>query len=414
MSPGDLLIEDMAPAETKIGEATVRSFSIEERLADATRQNSGLKAFLSNIKDFLFEHPVRVGSTAAEPMFPEAEFPSAIRENFSEWLKPLPPEARHAPADGKFLVAWQSPGGRFWQNLRDTIAPPKLPPLNVTSKPVPVRDIWSRNVQYKRVRLAVVGLHLLIAAIIIVPTLRHLVAPPSIQAKNVQLDITPLDISPYLAKLPAGAKKAGGGGGGGEHNPIPASKGRLPKFSWTQFTPPAVKPPENPRLAMTPTVLGPPDLKLPSPNLPNWGDPLAKSITDSSGPGSGGGIGSGSGGGVGSGNGGGVGPGEGWGTGGGAPSAGTNGYGVPTCVYCPVPTFSDEAVKTKYQGTVVLQVVITPAGTAANIRVVKGLGVGLDERAVEAVRTWRFKPAIGPNGHPAAVTTIVEVTFRLL
>lgn len=404
----------MAPAETKIGEVKVPAFRLEERLAEATQWDSRLHGFISNIRDFLFEHPVRVRGTAAEPMFPEAEFPSAIRENFSEWLKPLPPEARHAPADGKFLVAWQDAGGRFWQNLRDTIAPRKLPPLNVTSKPVPVRDIWSRNLQYKRVRLVVLAFDVLIAAIIIVPTFRHFATPPPTQAKNIQLDITPLDISPYAPKLPPGPKKAGGGGGGGEHNPIPASKGRLPKFSWTQFTPPAVKPPENPKLAMMPTVLGPPDLKLPSPNLPNWGDPLAKSITDSSGPGSGGGIGSGSGGGVGSGNGGGVGPGEGWGTGGGAPSAGTNGYGVPACVYCPVPTFSDEAVKTKYQGTVVLQVVITAAGTATNIHVVKGLGVGLDEKAVEAVRTWRFKPALGPGGHPAAVTTLVEVTFRLL
>ena len=165
---------------------------------------------------------------------------------------------------------------------------------------------------------------------------------------------------------------------------------------------------------MTPTVLGPPELRLPSPNMPNWGDPLAKGITDSGGPGGGGGIGTGCCGGVGSGQGAGVGPGEGWGTGGGAPGAGTNGYGEPACLYCPSPSFSDEAVKAKYQGVVLLRVVVTVDGRATNIQVVKGLGVGLDEKAVEAVRGWKFRPAIGPNGRPAAVTTLIEVTFRLL
>ncbi len=240
------------------------------------------------------------------------------------------------------------------------------------------------------------------------------VLQPTTEAKNSEVLLTPLDISPYTPKLPHGAKKAGGGGGGGAHDPIPASRGKLPKFSTMQFTPPSVTPPQNPKLAMTPTVLGPPDLKLPSPNAANWGDPLAKTFNNSNGPGSGGGIGSGSGGGVGSGNGGGVGPGEGWGTGGGAPMAGTNGYGDVNCLYCPDPTYSDDAVKVKVQGTVLLQIVVSPEGRPTSIRVLKGIGLGLDEKAIETVRTWRLKPAVGPNGRAAAVTVNVEVQFRLL
>ena len=165
---------------------------------------------------------------------------------------------------------------------------------------------------------------------------------------------------------------------------------------------------------MTPTVLGPPELKLPSPNAANWGDPLAKVITTSSGPGSGAGIGSGCCGGVGSGQGGGVGPGQGWGTGGGFPSAGTNGYGDIVCIYCPPPTFSDEAVETKMQGTVLVQVTVTPDGRASDIHVLKGLSMGLDEKVIEAVRTWRFKPSTGPNGRPTTAVTNIEVGFRLL
>jgi TonB family protein len=174
-----------------------------------------------------------------------------------------------------------------------------------------------------------------------------------------------------------------------------------------------VKPPDNPKFAATPTVLGPPELKLPSPNMPNWGDPLSHVVNDSSGPGSGNGIGSGSGTGVGSGNGAGVGPGEGWGTGGGPPSAGMNGYGTPTCLYCPNPAFTDDAVKAKHQGTVLVSAIITADGRATDIHIVQPLGMGLDESAMKAVANWKFKPAMGPNGRPTAVRTTIEVTFHL-
>jgi len=183
----------------------------------------------------------------------------------------------------------------------------------------------------------------------------------------------------------------------------------------TQLTPPMVTLKNlNPRMSAVPTVLGPPDLKLPSPDLPNYGDPLAASITDSSGTGTGSGIGNGNGGGVGSGEGGGVGPGEGGGTGGGVFRPGTGGVGYPSCLYCPRPSYSDEARKAKYQGTVLLQAVITPDGRGIEIQVVKGLGLGLDEKAVEAVKGWRFKPAVGPDGKPVATLVPIEVTFRLL
>jgi TonB family protein len=70
-------------------------------------------------------------------------------------------------------------------------------------------------------------------------------------------------------------------------------------------------------------------------------------------------------------------------------------------------------VKAKYQGTVLLVAVITADGRATEIRVAKGLGLGLDEKAVEAVRTWRFRPALGPDGKPASVRQSIEVTFHL-
>jgi protein TonB len=90
-----------------------------------------------------------------------------------------------------------------------------------------------------------------------------------------------------------------------------------------------------------------------------------------------------------------------------------NGVGVPECIYCPPPTYSDDARKAKYMGVVTLLITVTPDGRAVNISVIKDPGMGLGEKAIEAVRTWKFKPAPGPNGKIVAVEVPIEVTFRL-
>jgi TonB family protein len=84
----------------------------------------------------------------------------------------------------------------------------------------------------------------------------------------------------------------------------------------------------------------------------------------------------------------------------------------PTCKYCPSPEYSKEARKKKYEGVVVLFVVVSTEGKATNIQVVKSQGLGLDEKAVEAVRKWRFKPATF-QGKPVPMKVPVEITFRL-
>ncbi len=368
-------------------------------------QESELKNFFSNLKDFLTDRRIRVKGSQA-PVFVPQVFGDSTGSNLKELFRSAPRGA----VDSDLLVNWNAGFGGFWQNLRDMISPPKLPPLKTTSKPVPVKEIWSKNTQFTRVQALSLAFHVVVLVLIIVPLLPELLSPATTKA-NTKVDV--IALSPFLPKLPAGAKKAGGGGGGGSHDVLPASRGKLPKFSMTQFTPPKVVTNPNARLAMTPTVLGPPELKLPSPNMNNWGDPLSKVLNDSNGPGSGNGIGSGNGTGVGSGEGGGVGPGSGGGTGGGVFNAGTGGYGYPACIYCPQAQYSDEAVKAKYQGTVLLVAIITPDGKATEIKVVKGLGLGLDEKAIEAVRTWRFRPAAGPNGRPAPVRQTIEVTFHL-
>jgi periplasmic protein TonB len=297
------------------------------------------------------------------------------------------------------------------QNIQELFFPKKQAPLVLTSKPVPVKDIWGFYDYKKNGALFSTVVHVIAIILIIGGTLlgRRVVQQITKPQEVVTL-IAPDDIPP----LPPSKTQAGGGGGGGDRDLLQASKGRLPKQSMQQITPPmvVVRNP-NPKLAVEPTVVIPPEVHLASNNMPNLGDPMSHvpSGPPSNGTGSGSGIGSGNGGGVGSGEGPGYGPGHGGGTGGGAFKVG-GGVSAPKAIYAPDPEYSEEARKAKYQGTCVLWLVVGPDGRARDIRVARTLGLGLDEKAMEAVKTWKFEPAM-KDGKPVAVQINVEVTFRL-
>lgn len=210
--------------------------------------------------------------------------------------------------------------------------------------------------------------------------------------------------------LPAAPGESHGGGGGGTRDKLPASHGSAPRFANQQLTPPAVVRNEAPKLPADPTVVGPPDLKLPQ--LGQTGDPMAAIFNPpSNGTGSGGGIGSGEGGGVGVGSGPGVGEGRGGGIGGGVFRVG-GGVSAPHAIYDPDPEYSEQARKAKYQGSVLLSAVIDAQGRPRDLRIARSLGMGLDEKAAEAVGKWRFTPAL-KDGRPVAVQISIEVVFRL-
>jgi TonB family protein len=367
--------------------------------------------FWSNLKQFLTERPVKVRERADAP-FTRTSFGAGLGSNLSEFFSSAPAAKR--PVNSRLAVAWGSNFGGFGTRIRDFFSPPKQAPLPFAVKPVKVKDIWSKDENFGWSQAIAIGMHIAVIALLIIPIFTH-VLPSSTEAKNKGIDITPLDISPYVAKLPAGANKAGGGGGGGDRSPLPPTKGKAPKFQWTQFTPPTatIKNP-NPKLPMDPSLLGPPDLKVSNPALTNMGDPLAATVNFSGGPGGGGGIGTGVGGGIGSGSGAGLGPGSGGGTGGGEFRAGVNGVGQPVCIYCPDPEYSDEARKAKYQGTVVLDITITLDGRVTGPHVVRGPGLGLEEKAMAAVKNWKMRPCTGPNGKPVACSAVIEIGFRLL
>lgn len=293
------------------------------------------------------------------------------------------------------------------RNVRETLHPPKLPPLEVTSKPVPVKEIWGfYSGQEKTAGLSSVLIHASVVAVLFVISTN-----PAVQnAVKESITLIAPDIAPY--KPTPNLKPAGGGGGGGDRSPLPASRGKLPRVATRQFTPPAaVIVNQHPKLPMEPTIIAP-EMPVPNINAQNYGDPMSKFGIPSNGTGFGGGIGSGSGGGIGSGRGAGYGPGSGGGFGGGVYRIG-GGVSAPVVLVKVEPEYSEEARKAKWQGTVVLSVVVDEKGYPRDLKVLRSLGLGLDQKAIEAVEKWRFKPGL-KDGKPVAVAATIEVNFRLL
>ena len=223
---------------------------------------------------------------------------------------------------------------------------------------------------------------------------------------------TIIDTTPFIPAAPA-KLTMGGGGGGGNHEIVEASKGKLPKMARVQITPPQILRIDHPRLAVEPTVVMPQQIKLPdAPNLPNLGIPQSPQVAlASQGTGSGSGFGSGNGGGIGSGNGNGIGPGEGGGYGGGVMHPG-GGVSEPVLLYAPDPEFSDAARRAKYQGVCVVGLIVDAQGNPRQVHIVRPLGMGLDEKAMEAVRKYKFRAAVY-HGHAVPVEINIEVNFRI-
>jgi TonB family protein len=297
----------------------------------------------------------------------------------------------------------------FVNNVKEFINPPKLPPLVLTSKPVPVKDIWGLYGRKKQSFMMSTGFQIAIVVVVFI-----LASSKQVQVVVQKTVLTYIaDTAPPEVKMKPQPQASQGGGGGGDRSPLPASFGKLPKFALKQFTPPvAVFTNMNPKLAMEPTLIGDPNTQVANVDSPNFGDPLSKYMTPSNGQGSGGGIGNGKGGGVGNGDGGGYGPGSGGGVGGNVFRVG-GGVSAPVLLSKTEPEYSEEARKAKHQGTVMLYVQIDPSGHATNIKVVKSLGLGLDEKAMEAVQKWKFSPG-KKDGKPVTVEATIEVNFRLL
>ena len=235
----------------------------------------------------------------------------------------------------------------------------------------------------------------------------------------------------------------GGGGGGGLMQPAPPPKGEMKgKSALRSPVPPprpvAQKRPEPPKPVRTapppPVVPRPVERPVEPPPAPPAPAPaprvvapvatiaadardrtgvLAESAAtaDSNGPGSGGGAGTGHGTGIGEGDGPGIGPGTGGGTGGGPYRPGS-GIVAPSLLREVKPDYSEDARRRGIEGDVVLEIVVRSDGGVGSVKVLQGLGAGLDQRAADAVRQWRFSPA-RRLGTPVDVVVEVAVEFKL-
>jgi TonB family protein len=277
------------------------------------------------------------------------------------------------------------------QNFREMIHPEELPPLELTSKPVEVKDLWGQGTNPKRV-FASMLLHVgVFAALILIGTnpvvqkaVAHvvLIAPPPPPKHVVEVKVQPA-------------------AGGAPRTATVELKAAAPKAAPRTFTPPLVHI-DHPALTMDASLVAAPDA---------WAAPSGAIGNPLGAIGGGSGLGSGSGGtgkGTGTGNGNGNGP----GTGGQVYSAG-NGVSNPTLVTSVPPEYSDEARKDRVTGFVTLAIVVAQNGKATDIKVVKSLGEGLDEKAIEAVQKWLFKPGV-VKGIAVAVRAEVKVSFTLL
>jgi protein TonB len=231
----------------------------------------------------------------------------------------------------------------------------------------------------------------------------------------------------------------GGGGGGGLRQPAPPPKAEMkgPSLQRSPVPPPrpiTTRRPEpkvqkTPPVAIQPTpkpIEPPPPPPAPVP-LPQVVAPVASVAadardragvlndppleSDSHGSGSGSGAGTGQGTGIGEGTGSGIGPGSGGGTGGGPYRPGS-GITPPAIVREVKPDYTEEARRRGVAGDVVLEIIVRADGSVGNVRLLQGLGSGLDQRAIDAVKQWRFSPA-RRFGTPVDVVVEVAVEFKL-
>lgn len=222
-------------------------------------------------------------------------------------------------------------------------------------------------------------------------------------------DVVARGILRYFPPSPAvtfGRPSLGKSSGGGENDPRPARHGLLAPGSSIPLAPPRLPQNPHPELPVPVAVF---DANAPqfSKLISDLGLPWMTDGSDSAGPGKRHGIGAGNNGGMGDDDG----SGAGQGSADGGPYA--NVLSPPKCAYCPDPTYTDEARETKLQGAVTLHVLVGADGRASQIRVARGIGLGLDERAVQAIRGWKFVPALDASRRAVPAWVTVEAVFRL-
>ena len=279
----------------------------------------------------------------------------------------------------------------LYESIRDIFFPPKLPPLELTSTPIPVPDrmVVKRNPWAIGISITVnVGL-VALAVWLGYKTYTNIMQPKQ--------QVTKVDLTDWNA--PKNTTTAGGGGGSPDN--MEAIKGRIPPRAKVPDPTPKVEEPPLPSIDVQKDIIIPDN-----PSLPNFGMSTSHNVKLGS-------LGNGSGMGVGPGSGDGYGPGSGWNIGGGLARVG-GGVSAPVVIHSVDPEFSDEARRAKYQGVCIVELIVDAQGNPQNPHVTRALGMGLDEKAIDAIKQFKFKPAYDRNNKKAvAVMVSIEINFRL-
>jgi protein TonB len=279
----------------------------------------------------------------------------------------------------------------LWSGLRELVLPSRLSPLVLESRPVVAVDRMFEGRSYRAAGWAVVAHVFAVLMVGFAATTQiHIAAP-------VKTLTTELVVPPQ-----APAKANAMSGGGGQRGPTPVTKGTPPKFAEQQIVAPKTPPTIEPKIHIEPTLEVQQDVRMAS-SVPQIGVANSPLVGMS--------MGSGNGNGMGSGNGNGIGPGSGGNIGGGVRQIG-GGVSAPVLLYRVDPEFSEEARRSKTAGNVLVNLWVDENGNPTHVHVLRGIGLGLDEKAVAAVKLYKFKPAM-ENGRPVTVEMNIDVTFHI-
>lgn len=293
---------------------------------------------------------------------------------------------------------------RIRENLRQAFVPVRNFPSSANGAPLHALR-WERSARSNRAH----SVSLLTHAAIITALLVAVAHPP-----NVNRETSPLigrvpgilSAPKDLLDLLRGPNPRGGNGSGSGHDLLPATQGNLPARSSLQFLKPTLPHNQNPELPVPPTIL---DASAPRvlPPVIDIGIPWMQERNNSSGPSNGNTIGTGPNDSIG------TTPGDQTGAGG-PPGPYRAGVTLPTCVYCPDPQYTDEAREAKLQGRVTLRVLVGADGRASQIQLVQGIGMGLDDRSAQSVRSWKFTPARDGARRAVPQWITIEIIYRLI
>lgn len=293
---------------------------------------------------------------------------------------------------------------RIRGNLSQAFAPTRIFPSSANGAPLHALR-WERSARSNRAHSA----SLLTHAAIITALLVAAIHPPKVDRNK-----RPSDGPSGILSVPRGLldklrslNPSDGRGSGGGKTPIPATTGSLLPLSSIQIVRPSLPPKRETTVPVPPTIL---DSAAPAvlTSVNKIGLPWMRDDTNSPGPGDSNTIGNSNGRTMGDG------PVDGPGGTGDSSSAYRSGVTLPTCVYCPDPQYTDEAREAKLQGRVTLRVLVGADGRASQIQIVQGIGMGLDDRSVQSVRSWKFAPARDGARRAVPQWINIEIIFRLI